>query len=127
MEIGKYHVLICTQNKPPMVPSCAGAGAMDVMDEFRKQVFALNLEKEVIITGTGCVGICNRGANVIVYPEGKWYTAVTKDDVTKIIEGHIQGGAVVEDRNDPDGATINNEVGMFQERIKMMMQDQGKL
>lgn len=127
MEVGKYHVLVCTQNKPPMVPSCAGAGAMNVMDEFRKEIFSQNLEKEVIVTGTGCVGVCNRGTNVIIYPEGKWYTAVTKEDVQKIVEGHIKGGAIVGERNDPDAETLNAEVGMFQERVKMMMKDQGRL
>lgn len=127
MEIGKYHILVCTQNKPPMVPSCGGAGAVEVMETIRTKVFQAGLEKEVIITGTGCVGVCHRGPNVIIYPEGKWYTAVNGDDAVSIIESHIQNGKVVEDRNDPEAATINEEVGQFQERIKMMMADSGKL
>ncbi len=127
MEVGKYHVLVCTQNKPPMVPSCGGAGAMDVMDTIRQKVFEAGLEKEVFVTGTGCVGICHRGPNVIIYPEGKWYTAVNAENVIEIIQSHIQNGTVVENRNDPDAGVINEEVGQFQERIKMMMADAGKL
>ena len=127
MEIGKYHVLVCTQNKPPMVPSCGGSGAMDVLELFRKELFSAGLEKEVMITGTGCVGICHRGPNVIVYPEGKWYTVVTPEDVTKIVESHIKEGKVVTDRKDPEASVICEEAGQYQQRIKMMMQDAGRL
>jgi (2Fe-2S) ferredoxin len=32
----------------------------------------------------------------VIYPDNVWYKAVTPDDVTEIIDGHIEGGRVVE-------------------------------
>lgn len=123
----KHHILVCTQTKPPMVPSCGGAGSAEILDSFRVEVFKNNLQNEVMVTGTGCIGLCNRGANVVVYPEGKWYTVVKPDDVKKIVEEHIINGNVLEDRNDPPVDVLKSEAAMYQERIKAMMADAGKL
>ncbi len=51
---------------------------------------------EVFLTNTGCFGICEKGPVVVVYPENVWYASVTPDDVTEILDQHIEGGTVVE-------------------------------
>ncbi|MES0491526.1 MAG: (2Fe-2S) ferredoxin domain-containing protein [Leptospirales bacterium] len=127
MLVGKHHIFVCTQAKPPMVPSCGGFGGGAILESFRSEVFKAGLEKDIIVTGSGCVGTCSRGANVMVFPEGKWYTAVKEEDVTTIVQEHLIKGNLVEDRNDPDPETILSEVCSFQERIKLMMQEAGKL
>jgi len=45
----------------------------------------------VAITATGCLGPCGSGTNVLVYPEGILYGAVTKEDVTAIFDEHLLG------------------------------------
>jgi (2Fe-2S) ferredoxin len=50
-----------------------------------------------MVTNTGCLGVCNKGPVVVVYPEGTCYWNVTVDDVERIVEEHIEGGKVVED------------------------------
>jgi len=127
MEISKYHIFVCTQTKPPMVPSCGGMGAGKIMELFRKEVFNAGLENEVVVSSSGCIGICNRGANVMIFPEGKYYTAVKEADVKLIVDQHIKGGQVVTNRNDPDTNIIKSEVNMFSARIKAMMADAGAL
>ena len=127
MLVGKYHVFVCTQAKPPMVPSCGGFGGGAILESFRREIFKAGLEKEILVTGSGCVGTCSRGANVMVFPEGKWYTAVKEEDVTKIVQEHLVNGNLVEDRNDPDAKTIEEEACTFQDRIKTMMQEAGRL
>jgi len=122
----KHHVLICTQSKPPMVPSCGAVGSAEILDLFRKEIFNAGLENDVMVTGTGCIGLCTRGANVVVYPSGKFYTAVKSDEVKKIVEDHLKKGVVVE-RNDPPEDNLKMEISMFHQRIKAMMQDAGRL
>jgi (2Fe-2S) ferredoxin len=56
-----------------------------------------DLSGKVMVTNTGCFGICEKGPIVVVYPEGTWYGNVTEDDVEKIIEQHIEGGNVVKE------------------------------
>jgi (2Fe-2S) ferredoxin len=57
----------------------------------------LDLSGEVMITNTGCFGICNQGPIMVVYPEGIWYGAVTEEDIDKIVEQHIINGLPVEE------------------------------
>jgi (2Fe-2S) ferredoxin len=123
----KHHIFICTQSKPPMVPSCGATGSPEILDMFRKEIFNAGLENDVMVSSSGCIGLCTRGANVIVYPSGKWYTAVKADDVKKIVDDHIKGGNVVEGRSDPADDVLKAEAAMYQQRIKAMMQDAGKL
>jgi (2Fe-2S) ferredoxin len=55
-----------------------------------------DLSSEVMVTNTGCFGICDKGPIVVIYPEGVWYGNVTEEDVETIVEQHIKGGSIVE-------------------------------
>ena len=51
---------------------------------------------DVFISNTGCFGICEKGPVVVVYPDNVWYGSVGTDDVTEIMDQHIEGGTVVD-------------------------------
>ena len=44
----------------------------------------------------GCLGRCELGPTLVVYPDGVWYTYVDKDDLEEIINEHLLNGRVVE-------------------------------
>ena len=44
----------------------------------------------------GCLGRCDEGPVLVVYPEETWYTYLDKEDIDEIIEQHIQQGNIVE-------------------------------
>ena len=46
---------------------------------------------------TSCLGPCNLGPVVQVFPEGTWYGGVDEAGVDRIIESHLLGGEVVAD------------------------------
>jgi (2Fe-2S) ferredoxin/predicted nucleic acid-binding Zn ribbon protein len=92
------HVFICSQARPPGHPrgSCAEKGCREVLDEFLFQFQQRQCFDKVAITATGCLGPCGLGTNVLVYPEGVLYGAVTKADVATIFDQHLLGGEPVE-------------------------------
>ena len=47
-------------------------------------------------TKANCLRICEQGPIAVVYPEGIWYGQVQADDVSEIIEEHLEKGNVVE-------------------------------
>lgn len=45
---------------------------------------------------TGCLGRCEEGPCLVVYPEGVWYTYQTTADLDEIIETHVSNNGLVE-------------------------------
>ena len=97
----KRHVFVCNGK------SCTAVGSAEVKKAFEEQLQAKNLRdgKEskgrnpagaVVLTDCGSVGFCSIGAAVLVYPEGIWYAQVRAEDVSEIIESHLENGNVVE-------------------------------
>lgn len=92
------HVFVCNQARPPGHPrgSCQAKGGNEILQTFWQQVQAGNLWDKFSVTYSGCLGPCDTGPNVLVYPEGVLYGGVSKEDVPEIIEKHLIGGEVVE-------------------------------
>ena len=65
------------------------------MMSFMEEIEERDLGGEVFISNTGCLGFCDKGPVVIIYPDNVWYGSVTVDDVEEIMEEHIEGGSPV--------------------------------
>jgi len=75
------------------------AGARPVLNAFVEGINAEGLNDRVVVSQTGCVGLCQYEPIVEVYEAGKekvTYVKVTTEKVAEIIEQHIKGGKVVE-------------------------------
>ena len=92
------HVFVCTQSRPPEHPrgSCGAKGGAALLQEFVQQFEKRQFFGRFAVTGSGCLGTCDSGPSVLVYPEGVMYGKVSKDDVTAIIEEHLLGDKPVE-------------------------------
>lgn len=66
-----------------------------MLDALRREINARGLADEVQITACGSLGLCESGPNLIVYPEGIWYSEVTAEDVAEIVQSHFQKGLPV--------------------------------
>jgi (2Fe-2S) ferredoxin len=62
---------------------------MELVAEFKKQINDLKVGLKIRAQKSGCLGICDFGPTVAVYPEGVFYVGVRKEDVTEIIQSHI--------------------------------------
>ena len=92
------HVFICTQKRPEGHPRgcCQDKGVGVILDEFRRQFDERDLYGTYMVTTSGCIGPCDLGPNVLVYPEGIMYSSVKAEDVTEIIESHLLGDTPVD-------------------------------
>ena len=94
----KYHVFICTSCRINGTQKgfCYQKGAVDLVQRFMEEIEERDLSGEVVISNTGCFGICEKGPVVVVYPEGIWYGSVKDEDVETIFEEHFVGGVPVQ-------------------------------
>lgn len=92
------HVFVCSQQRPPGHPrgSCAARGATPLLQAFWGELQKRQAYDKVAITYAGCLGPCEQGPNVVVYPEGVLYSGVTAADVPEIFDSHLEGGSPVE-------------------------------
>ena len=98
------HVFVCTQNRPPQHPrgACANKGSTAVLQAFWAEQQKRQAYETIAVTHSGCLGPCEQGANVLVYPEGVLYRGVTPGDVEEIFARHLEGGTPVERLRAPD-------------------------
>lgn len=110
MEPFKYHVFVCGQQKADNIPSCSARGSGKVLDALRQGIARNGLQDKVLLTQCGSIGLCERGPNMVVYPEGAWYSGVSEEDVPEIIESHFRKGIVVQRLARQDVQEVRSEI-----------------
>ena len=93
----KYHIFICTSSRPTgqQKGMCHTKAGVDIMMKFLEDVDERELGGDVFVSNTGCLGICEKGPVVVVYPDNIWYGSVRLEDVETIMEEHIEKGVPV--------------------------------
>jgi (2Fe-2S) ferredoxin/predicted O-methyltransferase YrrM len=110
MKLFRFHVFVCDQQKPEGVPCCAARGSGQVLEALRREVNARGLEDEVQVTACDSLGLCEHGPNLVVYPEGIWYSGVTPADAPEIVRSHFQEDTPVERLARTDPAVLRAEI-----------------
>ena len=74
------------------------AGARPVLNAFVDGVNKEGLASDVVVSQTGCIGICQYEPVVEVYKAGEekvTYVKMTAEKAEKVLKEHIKGGKVV--------------------------------
>lgn len=92
----RHHVFCCVNERPEGNPRgcCARKGAVRLRNYMKGRAKRMGLD-DVRINAAGCLDRCELGPTLVVYPEGIWYRAETKEDVEEILAGHIRDGMPV--------------------------------
>lgn len=93
------HVFFCVNQRPTGEDCCNNHKAQAARDYVKDRVKMLGISKEknlIRINSAGCLGRCELGPVLVVYPEAVWYTYVDQSDLDEIIEEHLKNGRVVE-------------------------------
>ena len=106
------HLFICTNERnDPCRQSCgdnqAGATAVDYLKGHAHAAGLIGAGK-LRISKSGCLGRCEQGPAMVIYPEGRWYTYVDEADLADILQHDlIEGQAVPRLLIDPIDAAEN--------------------
>ena len=83
------------------------AGARPVLNAFTEEIAKRGLQDDIVVTQTGCIGICQYEPIVEVHQQGKdkvTYVKMDAERAKKVVEEHLIGGKVVTEY------TINNSL-----------------
>lgn len=95
----EHYVFVCQNRRPEGHPKgcCSSAGSNEVLFRLKERIEEKEIWDRVRPIGTTCLGMCEDGVVMVVYPDDVWYGKVSLDDVDRIVDEHLIGGNVVED------------------------------
>ncbi len=93
----RKHVFCCVNERPEGNPRgcCKSKGAVSLRNYMKGKAKQMGLD-DVRINSSGCLDRCELGPTIVVYPDGIWYRAESKQDVEEILTQHIRDGSPVE-------------------------------
>lgn len=93
----RSHVFCCTNQRPAGHPRgcCLDKGGERLRDYLKARVKELGLPA-VRINSAGCLDRCELGPTLVIYPEGVWYSAHSREDIEEILQTHLVGGRRVD-------------------------------
>lgn len=92
------HIFICENTRDASNPkkSCGNAGSASITAEMKKQLVERKVSKSIRANKAGCLGMCEHGPSMVIYPQGIWYGGVSMKDVSEIIERSILKDEIIE-------------------------------
>ncbi len=80
----KRHIFVCTSCKNDNF--CENDDyAKELRSELKvkcKELFSKDLLR---VNASGCLGVCNEGIHIVIYPEAKWFKLASKESISDII------------------------------------------
>jgi NADH-quinone oxidoreductase subunit F len=110
---------------------CLSSGADTVYEALKAEVAKLGL-RDVEIDFSGCHGFCEQGPNVVVEPEGIFYTHVQSEDAGEIVHSHLQDGKPVERLFYRDPVTNKaishySEINFYKKQERIILRNCGRI
>ena len=115
---------------------CQGTGCVSgasgaVYEALKVEVERQRL-KDAKVDFTGCHGFCEQGPNVVVEPEGIFYTHVEEEDAAEIVTLHLRQGKPVERlfyRDPVAGQAIANysDIKFYQKQQRVILRNCGHI
>ncbi len=123
MSLKRIDLLICCGS------GCVSAGALKIKEKIQSVLKDKGLLNEINIIETGCMGPCDLGPVMIVYPEGIFYQKVTVNDVEELVEEHFIKGRPVkrlmaQDKQEQVVSTAK-EIPFYQKQVKVALANCG--
>ena len=83
----KCHVFVCINDRKGSRKSCADANSREIRSVLKKTIKEKGWPSEdVRVSQSLCLGLCDHGPNVLIYPQNICYSHVTLNDINMIVD-----------------------------------------
>jgi (2Fe-2S) ferredoxin len=79
------HVFVCVNDRKGKQQSCADGNSVQIRLRLKEEATKKWPSGIVRVSQSLCMGLCQYGPNVMIYPHNIWFSAVKPDDVDSII------------------------------------------
>ncbi|MFA5364502.1 MAG: NADH-quinone oxidoreductase subunit NuoF [Candidatus Bathyarchaeia archaeon] len=87
---GKLSIAACVST------GCQALGVQKVLKAFEEELKKQGLDGKTEIKKTGCLGFCEKGPRIVIYPEEIYYFQVDEKDVPEIVSKTLINNEIVE-------------------------------
>jgi NADH:ubiquinone oxidoreductase subunit F (NADH-binding)/(2Fe-2S) ferredoxin len=122
----RLDILVCSG------AACISNDSTTIKNKLQAVLKEHNLEDEVAIVETGCMGPCELGPVMLVYPDGVFYIRLKEGDVEEIVKEHVIKGRPVKrlQWSAPEARKIVEEkkqIPFFEKQLKIVLSNCGKI
>ena len=122
----RLDVLICSG------AACISNNSQLIRKKLEEVIAKEGLQEEVAIIETGCMGPCELGPVMLVYPDGTFYIRLKEEDVEEIVKEHFLKGRPVRRLRweTPEARKIAEEkkqIPFFEKQFKIALANCGKI
>jgi NADH:ubiquinone oxidoreductase subunit F (NADH-binding)/(2Fe-2S) ferredoxin len=89
MAYFRSNVLVCSD------PECVSKGSDKILESLQAELLAKGLSEEVKVMDTPRIGDCDKGPEILVYPEGYHYIGLKPEDIPFLVEEQFLKGRPV--------------------------------
>jgi len=110
---------------------CVSGGGDAVFEAFRAEMVRQGV-RDAEVDFTGCHGFCQQGPNVVVEPDGIFYTRVEPEDAAEIVASHLQHGEPVARLFYHDAVTGQaipqySEINFYKKQVRIILRNCGHI
>lgn len=82
-------IFVCTNDRKKEKPSCGDHQGEAIFTELRKIAKERGVHPRIRVAQAKCLGKCNQGTTIMVYPDNVWYSDVRLEDVGALAEKYF--------------------------------------
>lgn len=71
-------------------PACGLRGSPQILEALKEEVKKRGLKGKVRALKSGCMDLCEKGPNVMTFPDGQLHSAVTPDDLPPLLNTYLK-------------------------------------
>jgi NADH-quinone oxidoreductase subunit F len=110
---------------------CLSSGSEAVYEAFKEEISRHGIN-DAEVDFTGCHGFCEQGPNVVIEPEGIFYTHVQAEDAPEIVTLHLRDGKPVERLfyHDPvtgEAIPYYSEINFYKKQQRVILRNCGQI
>ena len=122
----KYQVLVCGG------AGCVSSHCDEIVKTLKNSLQVNQLTQDVLVTVTGCMGICAVGPVMLILPERTFYTNLTPEKTKEIVKAHLCEGRVLEQYTFYDQSLERyvpciDDIEFFKAQVKIVLDNCGTI
>ena len=87
------HLFVCIKSRGGKSVSCGDSCGGELKTLLKSEIKKRGWRSVARVCESSCLGVCDAGPNIMIYPQKIWLSAVTPNDVPeilKLVEGFLE-------------------------------------